>query len=128
MFAYLEQSRAMARGTPIQDPRSREAIAARLKALRMGLGFTQDHMARRLDSSTRGQLWANYEQADRLPRYDTLAQIAQKFGFSVLWILEGREDQLNAEQARTIQLGELRMAEEASRKAGRKRRKKSLSD
>jgi transcriptional regulator with XRE-family HTH domain len=111
MFAYLEQSFPMARGTKPIDPRSREAVAKRLKALRMGLGRSQAEMARPLGSSTSGQLWGNYEDGSQFPRYDILRKITEKFGFSILWIMDGSEDQLTAEQAKIIAIGEMRATE-----------------
>lgn len=54
-------------------------------------------------------MWANYE-AGRIPPHRTVQQIQAKFGFPILWIYDGREDQLNFEQVRIIQLGEARIA------------------
>ena len=100
----------MARGRAEIDAKSPQAVGRRLKALRIGLGHTQGFMAHRLGSSTTGQMWANYE-AGRIPPHPTVQKIAQIFGFSILWIYDGREDQLNLEQSRIIQLGEVRIDE-----------------
>lgn len=67
-------------------------------------------MARRLGSSTSGQMWFNYE-AGRIPPHHTVQDIVIKFGFPILWIYDGREDQLNAEQTRIILIGEARIEE-----------------
>jgi transcriptional regulator with XRE-family HTH domain len=117
----VEQSPVMVRGGPQIDPRSREAVGLRLRALRMGLGFTLAYMASRIESRASPQLWANYERGDRMPRYPTLLEISRIFGVSILWILEGRADHLTMEQGRIIQLGERRIEDaEKDPKRGRK--------
>lgn len=116
MFAYLEDSRPMARDAQIVDPRSREAIARRLTVMRLGLGHTQGFMSSQLGSSPEGKLWENYERARRQP-WRNLQKIAQTFSFNILWILEGSVAHLTADQLRTIQLGEFRLAEIEARQA-----------
>lgn len=80
-------------------------------------------MAKRLGSSTSGQMWANYEDG-RIPLHRTVQDIQIKFGFPILWIYDGREDQLNHEQERVILLGEARI-EENWRPGRRKKAKPS---
>ena len=65
-------------------------------------------------------MWENYENGTRQPRYGNLQKIAQKFGFSLLWILDGREDQLTADQLRTVQLGEFRLSAGDGKRANKK--------
>ena len=122
MFAYLEHSGPMARGAKPIDPKSPEAVGHRLKALRCGLGHSQGFMSQRLGSSTEGQMWANYEDG-RIPPHKIVQDIQAKFGFPILWIYDGREDQLNFEQIRIIQLGEARI--QSGWRAGREKARKS---
>ena len=124
MYAFLKEFGPMARGTRSDDPHSRQAIGKRLKTMRCGLGFSGEYMSKRIGSASQGQSWGNYEKSHRLPRYETLETIAQKFGFPILWILHGREDQLSPEQAKIIMLGEIRIAE-GWRAGGKKARKSS---
>jgi hypothetical protein len=121
MFAFLQPSPPMARDAQVIDPRSREAIARRLTVMRLGLGHTQGFMSSQLGSSPEGKLWENYERGRRQP-WRNLHKIAQTFGFNILWILEGRVDHLTADQLRTVQLGEFRLANLES-KPGKKGKK-----
>ena len=67
MFLYFKKSTGMPfRGSPL-DLESNEAIARRMRVLRRALRDTQEGMAKRLGSDSRGQLWGNYENFNVFP-------------------------------------------------------------
>ncbi len=65
----------------------------RLRALRIKNNFTQQHMADVLTLSLNA--YQKYEQAERLPPYDTLVKIADMFNVPTDYLL-GRDDYLKS--------------------------------
>jgi len=57
----------------------------RLRALRMGNGFTQQRMADMLDLSLNA--YQKYEQAERTPSFECLIRIADIFAVSTDYLL-----------------------------------------
>jgi transcriptional regulator with XRE-family HTH domain len=69
------------------NPRSLDAIAARLRATREAFGLGQNEFARRagIASNTYNQ----YEQAKNLPRLDFVNKICDTYGVTLDWIYRG---------------------------------------
>lgn len=86
MFAYVEQSGAMARAEA-PNATSLAEIAKRLILLRKSLGYTQAFMANLIGASP--QAWGNYEQGLRRIRIDEALLLCGATGVTLEWIYRG---------------------------------------
>lgn len=101
------------------DLESQEAIGRRLKALRLALDKTQLEMAALLGSATSGQIWGNYETAERRISLDQAKTLVKLLNISLDWIYLGRLNYLPIDLADKIRYAEIRITEETN---GTKRR------
>jgi len=69
------------------QPRSVDAIAARLRATRGAFGLGQNEFARRAGIAT--NTYNQYEQGRNLPRLDLANQICDVFSVTLDWIYRG---------------------------------------
>lgn len=129
MFAYLQDSLGMARGSKT-DPEGREAVAYRLKCFRYGLGdgkVTQQTMTQRLGGTERGQTWGNWETGYRTPDDEEARKIEQTFGLPRPWIFYAREDLLSPHIRDIVRRGEARLEDEERAGGPRRGRKRHSS-
>jgi DNA-binding XRE family transcriptional regulator len=69
-----------------EDESEREAIGARIRAVREGFGLSQDEVSRR--SGIAQESLSRIEKGRREPRLDTLRKLAKGFGLSLAQLLE----------------------------------------
>ncbi len=70
------------------DPLSNEAIAQRLIATRLALGYdSQVEFARA--AGIAANAWNNYETARSRPKLDVAVQLCERFGITLDWIYRG---------------------------------------
>lgn len=75
-------------------------LGNRLRQARKGKGFTQDYVAKIIDSTY--QTVSNYERGERDPDTDTLARLSNLFEVSIDWLV-GQTDDPTPPQARQEQ-------------------------
>lgn len=70
------------------DPTSTEAIARRLIATRLALGFQSQVEFCRV-AGVQANAWNNYETARSRPKLDVALQLCQRFHLTLDWIYRG---------------------------------------
>lgn len=113
MFAYVESSPPMARGT-IVNPYSIEEISKRLTLLRKALGNTQETMGRLAGVS--GNAWGNYEKGLRRIELDNVFQLETAIGVPQEWVYRGIMARMPLDLAQKIGLAEREMEREARKR------------
>jgi hypothetical protein len=89
------------------DQLSREAVGRRMQIFRLGLGKSQQVMAKQYGSvSDGGQAWYNYESGRRTFPIAIANKLTLQYGLDIGWIYQGRLDQLSPQLSEIIQRGE----------------------
>lgn len=88
------------------DDGPKSAVAARLRALRKGLGYTQDQMAELVGVS--GKAWQNYEMALRWLHPMHATKLCEKTLVTTDWLYRGSVALLPVEVRAMIEAGERR--------------------
>ena len=91
---------------PHTEVESINAIAARLRALRVALGLTQVDMANSIGSRSGAQMWANYEGAFRRISPDHVMALCRRYGVTMDWVYRGRPDMMPLELMQRIREAE----------------------
>ena len=76
----------------LHSEESREAIAARLRELRLALGYNQTEFARRIGVSLNS--WNNWEKSVSRPKITEACQMARVLGVTLDWIYRAEEASL----------------------------------
>jgi transcriptional regulator with XRE-family HTH domain len=84
-----------------EAPHSRQAIAERLKNLRLALGYSQEFMAQAIGFASH-RAWAHYEKGRRQPCLKDLNRIETVTGVPVEWILRGIDRRMPRDLHRRI--------------------------
>lgn len=98
-----------------KDETSPKAIGRRLKALRLGYGFTQQAMGALLGyKSPRGQAWQNFESGTKRLTLDGFDRLQRKFPVPYRWVYYGDPGECTPFLLERIREGERRLEENSS--------------
>jgi transcriptional regulator with XRE-family HTH domain len=99
---------------------SNKAVGRRLKIFRLGLGKTQEQMAKKYGSGGEGQMWSHYERAIRIFPLEIANQLTLEYSLDIAWVYQGNKQLLVGRPAEIVAKGEEEYAKR--QRKGRKRK------